>query len=405
MAPSLSDLKTFTEVLRWRAEQRPDQRLYSFLPSGECEGPDQIHWTVGDLDVRARAIAAELQSRGLQGERVLLIFQMGLDYIAAFFGCLYAGVLAVPVAPPDPNRLSKAWPQLTAIAGASGAAAILTSRSLQDLLSLSAREAPELGHLPRMVSDQIPLESAERWRPPAIDENSTAFLLYTSGSTGTPKGVMISHRNLISNSAAMHAASAADPADVYVSWIPHFHTMGILGGILQPPYGGLSGVLMSPTSFLQRPLRWIEAISYFKGSISPCPNFALDLCARRFLAEPSAKALDLRAWRIAGNGAEHIRAESLDLFTKTFEPYGFRREALYPGYGLGGGDVHGLGRIRFGTSRGEKIRKGGALKKPGRRGSRRGRENHGRMWEDHPRTDHRHRRCRIPPPLPIRRDR
>jgi acyl-CoA synthetase (AMP-forming)/AMP-acid ligase II len=304
--------------------------VYIFLADGES---DAVTMTYGELDCQARAIAAQLQARATTGERALLLYPPGLEYIAGFLGCLYAGVVAVPAYPPNPARLARTLPRIQTIVENAGATVALTTEMIRVLAPMVFEQAPDLGAL-RWLATDGPTNGIEHgWRPPAISGETLAFLQYTSGSTGAPKGVMLSHANLLANEAVIAEAFALTTGDCGVSWLPPYHDMGLIGGILQPIYLGTHCVLMSPVTFLQRPIRWLEAISHYGGTISGGPNFAYDLCARKVTPEQLA-TLDLSRWSLAFNGAEPVRAETIDRFAATFAACGFRREAFYPCYGL-----------------------------------------------------------------------
>jgi len=323
-------LDSLVTLLRQRVEQHSDRQLYVFLDEG---GVDELPVTYAEFDRRARAIGAHLQSLGAAGERALLLYPPGLDYIAGFFGCLYAGVIAVPAYPPNPARLSRTLPRLQAIVGNARPKYALTTELIASLVEGVGEEAPELSAMHWLATDALPSESAEAWQPPAVGRDTLAFLQYTSGSTGAPKGVMVSHGNLLANLALITRGFEATPDDSAVFWLPPYHDMGLIGGLLGPIYINALCVVMSPLAFLQRPLRWLEAISHYRVTISGGPNFAYDLCVRKATPEQVA-ALDLSSWKLAFNGAEPIRADTLERFAKTFAPAGFRPEAFYTCYGL-----------------------------------------------------------------------
>jgi 8-amino-7-oxononanoate synthase len=315
------------DMLRHRAAHQPGDPAFHYLVDGET---DEILWSYAELDRRARAIAAWLQSLGLQGERALLLYPAGLDFIAAFFGCVYAGVVAVPAYPPRKNRSVE---RIEAIADDAEAKVALTTHEVLARVQGTLDENPGLKSLHWGATDQFPSSLERDWRHPDVHGDTLAFLQYTSGSTGTPKGVMLSHANLIHNSALICHAFEHTRSGVGVFWLPSYHDMGLIGGILQPMYVGRPNVLMSPMSFLQKPLRWMQAITRYKGTVSGGPNFAYDLCLRRITPE-ERQTLDLSTWSLAFNGAEPIRPETIAEFTRTFEPCGFRPEAFYSCYGL-----------------------------------------------------------------------
>ncbi len=325
----LVEQNTLVKVLQWRASHQGDRRVFTFLTDGEN---DEEHMTYGALDYEARIIATRLQMLGAVGERALLLYLPGFDYIAGFFGCLYAGVTAVPAYPPDPTRLNRTLPRLRAMAADSQAAFVLTTSPILAMAQTLFEQAPDLQTLRWLTTDDI-LEEAADWQEPDITPDSLAFLQYTSGSTGAPKGVMLSHANLLHNSKLITQAFAVKPEDVVVIWLPPYHDMGLIGGILQPIYSGFHCILMSPISFLQRPYRWLQAISNYRATISGGPNFAYELCLRKVTREQRDR-LDLSHWRVAFNGAEPVRRETLERFAQGFANNGFQEQAFYPCYGL-----------------------------------------------------------------------
>ncbi|HKV11511.1 MAG TPA: amino acid adenylation domain-containing protein, partial [Thermoanaerobaculia bacterium] len=324
--------KTLAGVLRARTAERPDQWAFTFLADGETEAG---RLTYAELDARATAIAAALARSVAPGERALLLFPPGLDFIAAFFGCLYAGVVAVPAYPPRPNDRSQS--RLRSIArDAEPRAALTTSAILAGVEGPKGlfAIAPELGGLRWIPTDVPELWSGGLgWELPDPDPDSVAFLQYTSGSTSAPKGVMVTHANLVHNERMIGAAFEQDEDSIVVGWLPLYHDMGLIGNVLQPLHAGGRCVLMSPVAFLQKPLRWLSAISRYRATTSGGPNFAYELCLRKIGSEERA-GLDLSSWRVAYNGAEPVRAETLERFAAAFAPCGFRRAAFYPCYGL-----------------------------------------------------------------------
>ncbi|HEY0734854.1 MAG TPA: amino acid adenylation domain-containing protein [Herpetosiphonaceae bacterium] len=322
--------ETLVALLQRRAQYQPQQLAYRFLVDGEL---DAVEITYAELDRQARAIAALLSSAA-RGERVLLLYPPGLDYIAAFFGCLYAGAIAVPAYPPTSARMDRTLPRrLRAIVQDAQPLAALTTAAILPLGEALAAQDPAMQSLRWLSTDTLADDLAERWAAPDVDGATLAFLQYTSGSTAAPKGVMLTHGNLLHNLLLIKESIRAGEQSQGVIWLPPYHDMGLIGGILQPLYSGFPVTLMSPLAFLQRPLRWLEAISRYRGTISAGPNFAYDLCARKVTPEQIAD-LDLSSWTVALNGAEPIRPDALERFVAAFTPCGFRREAFYPCYGL-----------------------------------------------------------------------
>lgn len=318
---------TIVDRLRHRAEHQGPQVAFTFLVDGEDE---EVKLTYEQLDRRCQAIAAELQARGMEGERALLLFPPGLDFIAAFFGCLYAGVVAVPAYPPRRNRNMV---RIQAIADDAQAKVALTVAEVYERMVPMLEETPGLKTIEWVNVDQVEDKQSALWMPPPITGETLAFLQYTSGSTGTPKGVMLSHGNMIHNSDIISYAFEHTRSVRTAFWLPMYHDMGLIGGVLQPMQIGQPNVLMSPMAFLQQPYRWLRAISKYQCNISGGPNFAYELCVQKITPEQREK-LDLSSWELAFNGAEPVRPDTLERFAKMFEPCGFRREAFYPCYGM-----------------------------------------------------------------------
>jgi acyl-CoA synthetase (AMP-forming)/AMP-acid ligase II len=314
---------TFIDVLRERALHQPEEIAYTFLLDGDTES-DCL--TYQSLERQARVIAATLQSYQAIGERALLLYPPGLEFIAAFFGCLYAGVVAVPAYPPRRNQKRT---RLEPIIADAEATLVLTTASLLPTI----REVLPLINRHCIATDDLSNDIASAWKEPIINSQSLAFLQYTSGSTGIPKGVMVSHGNLVHNSTLIYQLFGHSPQSRGVIWLPLYHDMGLVGGVLQPLYGGFPVTLMSPISFLKKPLRWLQAISRYQATTSGGPDFAYDLACRRISPEQRS-SLDLSSWEVAFSGAEPIRAQTLEQFATYFSHCGFRREVSYPCYGM-----------------------------------------------------------------------
>jgi len=312
------------EIISYRAQYQPDKQAYIFLQNGETES-ESI--TYRELERQAKAMASYLQS--WQGEKALLLYTSGLEFIRAFFGCLYAGVIAVPVYPPRRNqKLSR----LLAIANDAQTKLALTSTSI--LVDIEKRwlEKTELSQLKWVATDTIEANTQE-FVPQSLTPDSLAFLQYTSGSTGIPKGVMVTHGNIIHNQQIIQTAFGNSEKSICVSWLPLFHDMGLIGHVIQPIYVGFTNILMSPTAFLQKPIRWLKAISQYRATTSGGPNFAYDLCVQKIKPEDLAN-LDLSSWDLAYSGAEPVRAETMEQFFQKFAPCGFNYNAFYPCYGM-----------------------------------------------------------------------
>jgi acyl transferase domain-containing protein/acyl-CoA synthetase (AMP-forming)/AMP-acid ligase II/acyl carrier protein len=324
------DSQTLVGLLRHRAEHQPARHAYTYLADGEIE---QGTLNYAELDERVRAVGAWLQSLSAVGERAMLLYPPGLDFIAAFFGCLYAGVIAVPAYPPHPARPEQTLSRLRSVIADAGITVMMTTSSILSRTEAMFAAAPDLRMLKWLPTDTAEQGLAGDWREPAVGAESLAFLQYTSGSTSVPKGVMVSHRNLLRNSAYINYMFDHTPESVGVTWLPAYHDMGLIDGIIQPLYSGFPGYLIPPVAFLQRPHRWLEAMTKYRATHTGGPNFGYELCTRQIKPEQRA-ALDLSRWRVAYNGAEPIRLETLRRFHEAFAPCGFRWETFYPAYGL-----------------------------------------------------------------------
>ncbi len=323
--------KTLIDLLKFRAEQQPDEVAYIFLVDGEDE---EISMTYSALDQKAQAIAAYLQENFRVGDRVLLIYQPGLEFISGFFGCLYAGMIAVPVYPPIKKSEIE---RLIKILKNSQAKIALLDPIVHAGIKFHQGENREIQKefvgLQFIVTEEISLKQAEKWREPNLTEESIAFLQYTSGSTGDPKGVIVNHENLLNNQKSIQAGFKHDENTIFVGWLPVYHDMGLIGNVLQPMYLGILCVLFSPAMFLQKPYRWLKAISKYKATTSGAPNFAFELCNKKITLE-ELKSLDLSSWKVAYNGSEPIRSQTLDRFLKKFKDAKLNSKAIYPCYGL-----------------------------------------------------------------------
>ena len=319
---------TLVDTLRQHASEVPDALAYMFLTDGE---DDQVSITYAEMDRRARSVAGYLESVTTQGERALLLYPQGIEYLVAFWGCLYAGIIPIPLYPPSPKQRSLA--RIQAIANDAKCKLALSTQQIISAKQPVFDQVAGLHGVALVATDTISPHVAECWRQPAITADTLAYLQYTSGSTAIPKGVMISHGNLLHNVAFMRRMYRAGAADVFVSWGPFFHDMGLTMGTLLPLYARFPCVLMSPASFAQRPARWLRAISRFRGTISFGSNFAFDLCVNKVTPEQRS-GLDLSCWNVAINGSEPVRTATLERFAEAFGPHGFRPEAFYPSYGL-----------------------------------------------------------------------
>ncbi|KQX50767.1 MULTISPECIES: non-ribosomal peptide synthetase [unclassified Streptomyces] len=316
---------SLVDLLRSRAERQPDRLAYVLLDS---HGAEDTRLTYAQLDHRARVVAATLQEEVKTGDRVLILHTPGAGYLSAYFGCLYAGAVAVPCYPPHARSLTR----LRAVAADAAPAAAL----LGDRITPGARrqllDAPELRAVTLLPNDALTAD-AEQWTDPLVGTDSLAFLQYTSGSTAAPKGVMVSHGNLLHNSAQIQRRIRTSEDSVSVSWLPPYHDMGLIGGILQPLVAGFPAVLMAPGTFVLDPVQWLRALSTYGATNSPTPPFGLDLCVER--VDPAVhEPLDLSRLESVIIGAEPVRASALDRFAGHFAPWGLRRDALRPSFGL-----------------------------------------------------------------------
>lgn len=318
---------TLVELLELRATTQPEHVGYTFLRD---EDGQETRLTYGELFRNARAIAAWLQEMGLAGERVLLLYPSGTEYIAAFFACQLAGAVAVPAYPPRANR---PMPRIQAILADAGAKAALTTSAIKANVQRQFDASPDLKALLWLATDEVPAGLEAAWQDPAVTPDSLSFLQYTSGSTGDPKGVMVSHGNLIHNLHMMRHGLEMPDESMWVTWLPMYHDMGLIGGILEPMYMGGANTMLSPVAFLQRPVCWLQTISRYRGVISGGPNFAYELCVERVSDEQKAE-LDLSTWRLSVCAAEPVRHDTLERFYRAFAPCGLRADMFYPGYGL-----------------------------------------------------------------------
>lgn len=320
-------IRSLVDILGWRGIHQAEAVAYTFLLDDESHAP--IDLTFSQLDRAARALAAIISRSCAPGDRALLLYPSGLDFIIGFLGCLYAGVIGVAVYPP---RKSQNQLRLKGIIEDCHPRAVISTSDIFTAAQSLRAENPLLASLTWIMSDANNAPT-DGWRIPAIGRNHIAFLQYTSGSTGSPKGVMVSHGNLLDNLEVMYRGFGLSQQSHMVSWLPHFHDMGLILGLLQSLYAGFETTFMAPTSFVQNPVRWLQAISGKSTVIAGAPNFAYDLCARA-ISNVDAAALDLSGWQVAFNGAEPVRENTLRIFSEKFSLAGFRPEAFYPCYGM-----------------------------------------------------------------------
>lgn len=329
------------DLLNERAETQRDCPAYAFLAG--ADNADRL--TFFQLRQRARAIAARLQALGASGERALLLYPPGIEYICAFYGCVLAGTTAVPAYPPRNNRNLE---RIEVILEDSRPKVVLTTESVYNQIRRGFDTAPHLSLLEWVVTSEIDAAEAEVWVAPRVTAESLCFLQYTSASTSRPKGVMVSHGNILHNQALQKEAVSHNAETVMVSWLPLFHDMGLISVVLSSLYNGVPCYLMSPVDFLKKPIIWLEAITRYRGTFSGAPDFGYHLCVDR-ITPAERENLDLSSWRVAFNGSEPVRAETLHRFADAFAPCGFRREALYPCYGLAENTLLAAGRFYTGA--------------------------------------------------------
>ena len=339
--------KKITDYLYDHAQSKPNDIAFRFLT--DTQAPDEI--TFKQLWLDSYAIAEFLKQNVSSGERVLLLYPSGLDYIKAFYACLIAGVIAVPLYPPRRNKKSA---RIVNVAQSCNARIALTTAN--DLATVKScwNKENDLGlELTFYPTDDVTAESAHIEKCDDIAFDSIAFLQYTSGSTGNPKGVVISHHNIIANVKHLSATSGGNKNDTFVNWLPLFHDLGLVTAILWPVFLGTCSVLMAPATFIGNPLNWLKAISLYKGTVCGGPNFAYDLCINR-ISKEELSSLDLSSWRIAYNAAEPVKANTIKTFVEKFSACGFPEFSFYPCYGMAeatvcvtGGKAHEQEKILY----------------------------------------------------------
>lgn len=334
-----SGRSNLVDLVRYRARFQPNDVAFTFLTNN---GNTETSLTYGELDRRCRQTAAFLQRSGMRGKRALLLYRPGLEFIVGFYGCLYAGATAIPAYPPTKNR---SMLRIQSIASNAEASMALTTTEVVEQVKGTISETPLLQQIPWTTTNAIPEGIEDEWVDPQIDQSEIAFLQYTSGSTGNPKGVMLSHGNMLHNSMLIESGFEHTRSCNGVFWLPSYHDMGLIGGVIQPLYCGCRNVMMAPLTFLTRPYLWLKMISKYHATTSGGPNFAYDLCTK-MVKEEQMEDLDLSSWKVAFNGAEPVQAETLEKFAAKFERCGFNYNAFYPCFGLAEGTLIVTGGLR-----------------------------------------------------------
>lgn len=325
--------KNWIDIIEAQAQTSGDKELYTLLEKGDVEGPRRS-LSFSEVSTRSRAIGAQLASMGARGERVLISYADSLDFITAFFGAMFAGATAVPVRAPRSSGDAEADLRIQRVTEEVGARFALAPTQSHQVLPPS---------LTCLSVDEVSNNAASNWQHPGSKSTDLAFIQFTSGSTREPRGVCVSHENLIANSHAQRAAGFYRPHETHVSWLPHHHDMGLVGSLLTPAAGGVRSILMPPTAFIRKPIRWLEAISHFGATSSGGPSFAFQIAVDR-ITEEEKEGLNLRSWAMAYCGAEPIREESLLAFARAFESSGFQRSSFFPCYGMAESTLFVTGR-------------------------------------------------------------
>ena len=321
-------VRTLAELFAYRCEQAGGGLAYAYLKDTVAIDR-QLTWAelAGEVNVLATALGARLEP----GTRALLIYPPGLEVVVAFWACIQAGLVPVPAPAPDPIRRKHSLSRLQAILDDAQASLVLTTAGIQTLCAEQSLVATD--HQVQWLATDQP--TGEGW--PSLEARSPisdlAYLQYTSGSTATPRGVMISHRNVLAQCEAIRETAGVNAESRSLCWLPYFHDYGLVHGILAPLYAGIPAFLLSPLTFLRRPLRWLEAIDRWDITHSGAPSFAYDACVKAFQKQPGWSG-DLARWAVASCGAEPIHHRTIKTFTQLFAPQGFKENAFMPAYGL-----------------------------------------------------------------------
>ncbi|MFY9226982.1 MAG: AMP-binding protein [Blastocatellia bacterium] len=324
------NINTIINILNQRAENTPEKVIYTYLVDGENQ---QQTLTCGELREKTKAISVYIQRYVKAGERALMFYPPGLEFIPAFFACLASKIIAVPLPPPNLSNPERALSRLqTIIVNANPSLALMPSSMLAKMKDI-AIEIPMVKNILMLSTDDIDLTLANEYKPLEIEQKELAYLQYTSGSTSEPKGVMISHDNILHNCKMIKTLHIFKDNSVSLTWMPNFHDFGLVDGIISNLYSEIPVVFLSPLAFLQKPVRWLKAVPKFKVTHTGAPNFAYELCLRK-ITEDQLEGLDLSTLKDVNNAAEPVRKETVENFIQKFSPYGFQRNAMHPAYGL-----------------------------------------------------------------------
>lgn len=325
-------MTTFVSSLRAQAAERPDKPAWIWFENGETESE---RLTFGDLDRRARAFAAFLQAEGLAGQRAILLFPPGLEFGVALAGCMYAKVIPVPAYPPEPHRLAHTMKRLQSIIEDAATPLVITSKMIRSFAGtlIKGGQAKGFADLRWITIDQADAFAPEAWTDPDLAPDDIAFIQYTSGSTSAPKGVLITHRNFLANLAMASAAYTLTSESIFACWLPLYHDMGLVGNLLNSVWLGATAMLMPPHAFLKKPVRWLQLMSRTRATVSAAPNFAYDLAVRK-ITPAERDTLDLSAVENMVNGAEPVRAATVERFLTYFAPAGLKRSSHAPSFGM-----------------------------------------------------------------------
>jgi len=321
------EYNTIVKVLKERALNQPDSKAYIFIADGEFK---EETITYGELDKMARSKAAYLQKFVSKGDRVLMFYPTGLEFVATLYACFYAGIIAVPAYPPRKNR---SLARIHSIVTNCEAKILLTTQPILKDLERNFSGDEILKGLPRLATDSLDSDESTSFTDIYVPSESIAMLQYTSGSTGNPKGVMVSHRSMMANLKLIKTCCEIDKDSILVHWLPIFHDMGLIWGVIEPLFVGCLGILIPPVAFIQKPIRWLEVISRYKATLAGAPNFAYDLLVNKTTPEERSK-LDLSNLKTLYNGAEPIRKSTLENFIDAYSDFKFIAEKFYPTYGM-----------------------------------------------------------------------